>query len=412
MHPFGSSARRAWATSNPVGASVNPALRSEGHTRSGCGMTTFFVDYATSGSSKKLAVAADDGCPMLIGGSLLDFVAGRHAQAGTPSSQGILFSGEMDAGKPEPSQGNPPPAPSAGDTIVIESNFEPHNPDERNAVIAEAEKRRIEIRTLPVRTTGQVKLILDRILKPDNCDREYVSQMAAWAEREGLTPYDHDDLRAVEAIRYCYRNGQTSAKAKPSALTMKDDLQIYQSLRTMGKLHRSTPWVKTMLRGIPLTLLLDDLDVQEVYVQDRKWQLELLLLTIITVRQSDTRNDFDRWLGLYGNGYARLPRSSFIRRAITLARRDCPDLVPAWQYERRLVPAEQQGIVKRRLSQVRRATRKMRKWLVSEGSDVMRQQSSAQSALDRATDSGRIERGRGQRVGVATHACEKPRPPA
>jgi hypothetical protein len=336
-------------------------------------MNTYFVDYSTR---KSLAVAVNRERPCLVTCSLYDFVSGKGTgdsasggQEPSPPSQAEMFSGNREKGKGESiTMGKGHPSPSPGDIIVIECNFEPHSPEARDKVIDYCQQENIDIKAMPIRQTGKIKRILDRALDPSKHETEEDRKRTLeWVEREGLELHEHDDLRAVEAIRWCYYNDITpSNKPKRTSWENKTPMEIYQTLRTSGGLTPDHPWVQKILRSAPTFLMLppeDDgrYDVRDCYFQDGNFSLELLIPTVIMTDRAKNREEFDRLMGLYNSGYPSSVRSSFVRRAITLANRESPDTCSRWKYERHLGPEGLREVVKEKLRLVRRATRKMRR---------------------------------------------------
>lgn len=251
-----------------------------------------------------------------------------------------------------------------GSRVVIETNFEAHDPTARARVVQIAESCGVELLVLPLRVTGREKTRLEYAAgvrvdaKPDVAERT-LTRALEWAASAGLdvatVPHgcrpnhppcakcrEADDHRAVLAIRSCALGGQHLARPKlyPVERTL---LQTFQSLRTAGLLHGKDPWVRDLLDfAPPLRELAATHPAEAAFLctvasgklpgprADRLsgYALEPLCVATIAARQSTTRREFDRRIGAYAHGYPSNYRSAFTRRVDVMVRREGRDLNP------------------------------------------------------------------------------------
>ena len=252
-----------------------------------------------------------------------------------------------ELGKDNPEMGKRYSAPHPGDVIILETNFEFHLPHRHNAVITATEECGVEIRTLPLRVTGKKTTIM-RIARgepgknhDDEQDRIRASRQASILKQladAGITVHDDDDFNAVEAIRIAYKGGAAWARPRWYADVQLSDWQMYNRLRTGKEFTYKHEWVRAVTEGFPShrELYHADRDVARFFGTDEpaktdradrlsRYAVSLLVSTIITARQAQSRDEFDRLMGLYGHGYPSIRRSNVTRRIESLSRSEAKE---------------------------------------------------------------------------------------
>lgn len=263
----------------------------------------FYLDFSRR---RGLAVAYDDGDPYIVLDELVDFASGR-------AGQGDFRDGQLAS------------RPTAGDTVVLEANFEFHVPARHNAVIDAANEADIKLLVIPLRVSGRAKKKFDFAHTEENHRAELIEA--------GITIHDkkYDDFNAVEAIRLCVKQGQHLAAPRRYDETALTDEQIFNRIRTGKLLHRNNEWVRQITEGFPSfrKLWQEDEKVARILGNgpppktDRAdrlsgYSLSVLLVMIIAAKQSASRDEFDRRMGLFAHGYPSIYRSTVLLRLVQL----------------------------------------------------------------------------------------------
>jgi hypothetical protein len=227
-----------------------------------------------------------------------------------------------------------------GSTVYLETNFEAHDPQLHNAVIELAATLEVKLCTLPIRVTGDIKKSLE-FGSGRKVNDQTTPEIQARTKHRALTgrgvlaadelPLD-DDLLAVIAIRQAVCEGQHCARPKrwDRELTL---AQMFQAHRTGHLLTRHSEWVRALTATVPHLRTLADQDPEVAVFLGTPpktttgdhlggYSLELLCAAAIAARETKSRPEFDRAMGLYAHGYPSNFRSSYCRRVDTLVRRE------------------------------------------------------------------------------------------
>jgi len=268
-----------------------------------------------------------------LGRALDAYFADRSTQRGWWAAFG--------AGDPQP-YGDTPTflslAPD-GSTIYLEQPFENHDYDMRTWMIAECERRDIQLRCLSPRQVGRLKKSVESLAN----DPDHPFEM----------PYAEDDANAVACIRWNVIRGCPIARPKPGkplADWRTDPQGWFMRFRTAGNLDWKNPKVAEIVEGIlPHFNDLWEMDAEVAYFLGDPAPLKtrgghpyrgyaaptIPVGCIIAARAvldrgcgecpGGCRNNrvcFDRLMGHYEHGYPSIFRSNITRRIESMIRRD------------------------------------------------------------------------------------------
>lgn len=238
--------------------------------------------------------------------------------------------------------------PVPGDVVCLESTFDNFDPELRDQVIKVAAARGVRLACLPIRVTGRILVRLEQATGIRSYDYHDFKSAAARSVAAIIPPSldlsqlptgtkDDRDLRAVVAIWLAART--TPLAAPRPATPYHGDLDALQRRRTAGHLKMDDPWVGALLMCLPpLRELAADPSIDDDVVafltggaipktsrahRLSGYQLEVTCLAAVAARQSGSRDDFDRQMGLYAHGRPGLYRSSYQRRVDTLVSEEC-----------------------------------------------------------------------------------------
>lgn len=186
-----------------------------------------------------------------------------------------------------------------------------------------------------------------------------------------------DDANAVEAIRAAVIRG---AHLKPLRWTTlpETELDKFHRIRTSGQLTGAHPWVQEITRGVPLyadffaadpnaAVYYGDPEPPKRVPKDRLkgWSLEPLVVTLLAINESSSRNEFDFKMGMFDHALRKKHdakssgtfRSAMVYRASVVWKRYMRAAGLNAKDAPFFEPSEHQILKKQALREARRATR-------------------------------------------------------
>lgn len=287
-------------------------------------MSDFYVDYS---AQRGLDLAIDDGPPFHTNLSLA----------------ALLRSG---TGTYDPATGTPHPFPSKGDRLIVEINFEPHDPMAHDEVVDLADEVGVELLCVSLRAS-QMKIMNWLEAEPKGFKGQPVDMVKDGAKRAevrrdlaklGITEIsDNDDFNAVESIRATVRSGRHLKRPKRIGEEQLTDWQAFNRYRTSA--GKTSPAAKAFFAR-KLTMLPSFGALIESYPRAkclgseklipktkeswRPYADTLVVAMIIAAETSSSRDEFDRQMGLFDHGYPSIRRSMVTGRAHMTAEPNTP----------------------------------------------------------------------------------------